>query len=236
MPAYPNGISLQIVSSKGPLPKCGSCNLLLDRGESRVLHKFVKDAKRGHMQQDTYPDVQKCLIWMSKKQKQALVRGGFESNGDEGDREESAHINTESGEEGNAIGYQSIDDVGVGAESNDDGAKSSVYSVEYGTVGTVRISDDGSVGLGPAVPMQGDEEGFEFEELDPSEFLVLGPGEFLVESILERRPNGKKHQYLVKWVGYDKTEDNTWESGSGLPEELVTEYNQKFPLRRPLRR
>ena len=160
----------------------------------------------------------------------------FESNSDEGDIEESAHINTDYSEDGNVDGYQGIDDVGEGVDSNDDAAKSSVYSAEYGTVGTVWISDDESVGLGPAVPMQGVEEGFEFEELDPSEFLVLGPGEFLVESILERRPNGKKHQYLVKWLGHDNPEDNTWEPGSGLPEELVTEYNQKFPLRRPLRR
>jgi Chromo (CHRromatin Organisation MOdifier) domain len=205
---------------------------------------------------------------MSKKQKQALGRGGFESNGDEGDSEESAHTRTDYSEEDNAIGYQSIDDAGEGhtrtdyseednaigyqsiddageghtrtdyseednaigyqsiddagegVGSNDDAAKSSVQSVEYGTV---RI--------------QGVEEHFEFEELDPSEVLVLGPGEFLVQSILERRPGkGKKQEYLVKWVGHDNPEDNTWEPGSGLPEDLVTEYNQKFPFRRPLRR
>ena len=58
---YPTGISMQIVSAKGPLPKCACCELLLDRLESRIVHKYVKDALRGHLQQDTYHDDEKCL-------------------------------------------------------------------------------------------------------------------------------------------------------------------------------
>ena len=227
--SYPTGISMQIVSAKGPLPKCASCDSLLDRLQSRVVHKYVKDAMRGHMQQDTYHDDEKCLTWMSEKEKQELRPQGFEShsvshndNGDSKDSEETANSN-EYSDEGSANGsadqYQYIDKIAVVHESSDNVSESG-ESIEYGSAGYGRKDR-----MQVPDPMQVPEEEFNFEE--------LSSGQFLVQSLLDRRPaKGKKQEYLVKWVDYDKPEDNTWELGSGLPKQLVTEYNKKFPLRR----
>ena len=227
---YPTGISMQIVSAKGPLPKCACCELLLDRLESRVVHKYVKDALRGHLQQDTYHDDEKCLAWMSEKEKQELRPQGYEShnvshndNGDSEDSEQTANSDRKS-DEGSAHGsvdqYPKMEKIDKVHERSDSVSESD-ESMEFGNAGygrkdRMQVPDD---------PIQVPEEEFKFEE--------LASGQFLVQSLLGRRPaKGKKQQYLVKWVGYDKPEDNTWELGSGLPKKLVTEYNKNFPLRR----
>ena len=172
---------------------------------------------------------------MSKKEKQELRPQGYEShsvshndNGDSEDSEEpassngTANINGNS-DEGNAHGsadqYQDTDKIDEVHESSDNVSESD-ESIDYGTAGFGR-----KVRLLVPDPMQVPEEDIKFEE--------LASGQFLVQSLLGRRPaKGKKQQYLVKWVDYDKPEENTWELGSGLPKQLVTEYNKKFPLRR----
>ena len=58
----------------------------------------------------------------------------------------------------------------------------------------------------------------------------LAPGEYIVEKILNRRAKGRGYQYLVKWLNHDDALDNTWEPGSGLPEQSLEDYNKKFPL------
>ena len=104
-------------------------------------------------------------------------------------------------------------------ESSDNVSESN-ESIEYGSAGYGRKDR-----MQVPDPMQVPEEDFNIEE--------LASGEFLVQSLLERRPaKWKKQEYLVKWVDYDKPEDNTWELGSGLPKKLVKEYNKKFPLPR----
>merc|ERR550519_1081162 len=39
---------------------------------------------------------------------------------------------------------------------------------------------------------------------------------FEVEKILEKRVQEDVTEYLIKWVGFDKEEDNTWEPVSNL--------------------
>ena len=39
----------------------------------------------------------------------------------------------------------------------------------------------------------------------------LPPDVYVVEAILDERVRRGKLQYLVKWLGYDNPEDNTWE-------------------------
>ena len=64
-------------------------------------------------------------------------------------------------------------------------------------------SDDQST-----TPAKEEEEGEEEEE-------------YVVERIIRSKGKGKKKLYYVKWEGYDKEEDNTWEPADNLHHELV---------------
>ena len=44
--------------------------------------------------------------------------------------------------------------------------------------------------------------------------------EYEIEKIIDKKGSGRKTFYLVKWKGYDKEEDNTWEPLSSLREVL----------------
>lgn len=76
----------------------------------------------------------------------------------------------------------------------------------------------------------------EFPDRDPvprAPFSVNDAGEelFLVERLLRRRKVGRKWQFEVKWLGYDKPEDNTWEDRSRLMKDvplLVSEFEEQF--------
>ncbi|KAI5465191.1 hypothetical protein BGZ63DRAFT_172887 [Mariannaea sp. PMI_226] len=50
-------------------------------------------------------------------------------------------------------------------------------------------------------------------------------GLFLVHEITKMQVKGGKRQYLVEWVGYDKSAQ-TWEPESNLPKSLTREFNQ----------
>jgi len=49
-----------------------------------------------------------------------------------------------------------------------------------------------------------------------------------VEQVLDCRPIGGQPHYLVKWSGYDHSE-NTWEPESHLTRESVRSYQQRHP-------
>lgn len=50
---------------------------------------------------------------------------------------------------------------------------------------------------------------------------------FEVEKIVDTKLNGKKRFYLLKWKGYDHTQ-NTWENADNLNcDELIEEFNKK---------
>ncbi|XP_046649287.1 chromodomain Y-like protein [Daphnia pulicaria] len=53
--------------------------------------------------------------------------------------------------------------------------------------------------------------------------------EFVVDRILYKGVYNRKTMYLVKWMGYDNT-DNTWEPSSNMQncKELVSTFNQWF--------
>ena len=61
--------------------------------------------------------------------------------------------------------------------------------------------------------------------------LVEGEQEYEVEAILAHRRFRGKYQYLVKWKGYDSSE-NTWEPENNLThmEELLNEYKKRRKL------
>lgn len=53
--------------------------------------------------------------------------------------------------------------------------------------------------------------------VEEEEEIELAEGEYIVESILDEKFEGKKKKYFVKWKGYP-VEEGTWESRSGLEE------------------
>ena len=54
-----------------------------------------------------------------------------------------------------------------------------------------------------------------------------GEEEYNVERIISSKGKGKKKLYYVKWEGYDKEEDNTWEPAENLHPELVADYEKE---------
>lgn len=49
--------------------------------------------------------------------------------------------------------------------------------------------------------------------------------EFVVDRLLKKKGTGNETRYLVKWVGYDSSE-NTWEPEENLPFELIKEFEK----------
>src|SRR6266550_2751797 len=68
-------------------------------------------------------------------------------------------------------------------------------------------------------------------ETKPPPDLVEGEQEYEVEAILAHRQFRGKYQYLVKWKGYDSSE-NTWEPENNLThmKELLAEYKKRRRL------
>jgi hypothetical protein len=64
----------------------------------------------------------------------------------------------------------------------------------------------------------------------PGPISVEGQDEFEVEKVLNSRVHRRKVQYLVKWVGYDDSE-NTWEPARNLTHawDLVKEFHLQNP-------
>jgi hypothetical protein len=56
--------------------------------------------------------------------------------------------------------------------------------------------------------------------------------EYDVEKILDIRKEGRQWKYLVKWEGYD-TSENTWEPLKHLRKEGVQELIEQFHLQNP---
>ena len=62
-------------------------------------------------------------------------------------------------------------------------------------------------------------------ELQPENELDV----YEVEEILDQRLAGKQEQYLIKWKGYEHTE-NTWEPAKNLScQELLEEFRRRHP-------
>jgi hypothetical protein len=66
---------------------------------------------------------------------------------------------------------------------------------------------------------------------NPPPDLIDGLDEYEVEAILAHRKIGRQMQYLVKWKGYDPS-NNTWEPERNLTnmEELLEEYKKRKKL------
>ena len=49
---YPVGITMQVVGQRGMLPKCSKCAVQFERGERRVMHRYISNAmRRSHIMQ-----------------------------------------------------------------------------------------------------------------------------------------------------------------------------------------
>ena len=51
---------------------------------------------------------------------------------------------------------------------------------------------------------------------------------YVVEKILDKRVVQKRVQYLVKWKGWDRPSDNTWEPEEQLLEDNLNDYIKDF--------
>jgi len=67
-------------------------------------------------------------------------------------------------------------------------------------------------------------------EIDTTENDETEEDEFEVEKILAKKGTGRKLVYLVKWKGYDKEEDNTWEPAKNLDQSisLIAEFEKSL--------
>ena len=66
---------------------------------------------------------------------------------------------------------------------------------------------------------------------DPLPDLIDGENKYKVEAILAHRKRGRQMQYLVKWKGYDPS-NNTWEPETNLSnaDEILSEYKRQRNL------
>ena len=65
--------------------------------------------------------------------------------------------------------------------------------------------------------------------------LIAGEKEYEVESVVNHRYHGRKHnlQYLIHWKGYPDA-DNSWElAGQVHAPRLITAYHRRNPLGDP---
>ena len=63
------------------------------------------------------------------------------------------------------------------------------------------------------------------EEEDPDPIVIRGgPTQYIVKTLLNKRKYKGKIQYLVKWKGFNKDSDNTWENIKELPKNAVEKY------------
>ncbi|KFY32123.1 hypothetical protein V493_00492, partial [Pseudogymnoascus sp. VKM F-4281 (FW-2241)] len=62
-------------------------------------------------------------------------------------------------------------------------------------------------------------------EIQPENEII----EYEVEAILDKRLVGRREEFLIKWKGYEPT-DNSWESRGNLScLELVAEFHRRHP-------
>ena len=56
---------------------------------------------------------------------------------------------------------------------------------------------------------------------------------FIVETNVQRRLEEDRYEYLVKWCGYNET-DNTWEMASNVPNDVLLKYEGHSFIKAPL--
>jgi hypothetical protein len=62
------------------------------------------------------------------------------------------------------------------------------------------------------------------EEIQPEN----DPDVYWVEKILDRRLVGRQEQFLIKWKGYEHT-DNTWEPAQNINSEMLRDFRRRHP-------
>ena len=69
-------------------------------------------------------------------------------------------------------------------------------------------------------------------DTNPPPDLIDGEQEYEVEAIIAHRKQGRQMQYLVKWKGYNSSE-NTWQAENTLLNagEILAEYKELWTLR-----
>lgn len=73
-------------------------------------------------------------------------------------------------------------------------------------------------------PARGDTPIATDTELQPENELI----EYEVEAILDRRLVGRREEFLIKWEGYEPT-DNSWEPTRNISNDLLEEFRRRHP-------
>ena len=79
-------------------------------------------------------------------------------------------------------------------------------------------------------PARGDAPIATDTELQPENELM----EYEVEAILDRRLVGRREEFLIKWEGYEYT-DNSWEPTGNISYSLIQEWKRRHPQERERR-
>jgi len=64
----------------------------------------------------------------------------------------------------------------------------------------------------------------------------LSEDEFVVEKLLEKRTRRGKEEFLIKWKGYDKADDNTWEPKNNIEKHIVEDFENSLIKKENIRR
>lgn len=59
---------------------------------------------------------------------------------------------------------------------------------------------------------------------------ALPDGYYLIDHLMDRKRIGRGYSYKVRWAGYSAADD-TWQSRSTLPRNVVDDYDRQHPLK-----
>lgn len=63
------------------------------------------------------------------------------------------------------------------------------------------------------------------DEEAPDPIVIRGqPKQYIIKDLLDKRKYKGKIQYLVKWKGFNKDSDNTWEDKKTIPKEFIDAF------------
>ena len=92
--------------------------------------------------------------------------------------------------------------------------------VKQGVVVVTRAEEQAGVAYVDPGPRRAEAEGAEVDEAASVEDEDV----FEVEMVADVRKKGKRREYLIKWKGYE-TSENTWEPGKNVSDALIAQYH-----------
>ena len=141
---------------------------------------------------------------VQQKQSEASSSAGEPSRAENGAAEASLPLHLSK----NNTGYLYVVHVGTRYKAEIRSAKLSL--------GSYNTAVEAAAAVARHLHLQGTEVVEEEEEEEEE-------SEYAVECVLEQRKRGQKTEYLVKWQGYDRVEDITWEPAASLNDTAALE-------------